>query len=440
MSDAMARDAELIADALKIRYNPMRIDRGEGCALFDETGRRWLDFGAGWAVASLGYNHPRVVSAIQDQVGKSTFIGLISSINQPALDLAARLTGALPGDFAKQVWFGHAGSDASEAALRLVRQASGRSRVISFIGSWHGMTDSGQSLSGHPALAGGAHSDRVIKLPYPDPARNPFGGDPSGTLDQLFAYLEGHLFRTICPPDDVAAIFVESVQSDGGDIVPPTEFLPRLRDLATRHGIWLVIDDVKVGLGRTGSFYSFEDSGIEADLVILGKALGGGLPLSALVGRREILSASTGSALFTTVGSATVCAAGLAVVEMILDEDLATAAREQGDWLQVCLERELGALQEVTAIRGKGLIRGIELVTANGGPNQALAAATVYRAWESGLVLYYAGNWSNVLELTPPLIISREEIAEGAAILAGSLRDAVAGRVDAAAVARYAGW
>ncbi|MGC4105391.1 MAG: aspartate aminotransferase family protein [Thermomicrobiales bacterium] len=442
MTDASlsSRDAALIADALKIRYNPMTIVRGEGCTLFDADGRSWLDFGAGWAVASLGYSHPRVVEAIQEQVSRTTFAGLISGLNEPALDLAQRLVDLMPGGFAKKVWFGHSGSDASEAAHRLVLAASGRKRVISFIGSWHGMTDSGQTLSGHPAFAGHLGSGHVTKLPYPNPVRNPFGGEPGQTLDQLFAYLESYLFATICPPEDIAAIFVESVQSDGGDIVPPDDFLPRLRSLCDRHGIWLVVDDVKVGLGRTGRFFSYEHSDIEADLVILGKALGGGLPLSALVGRREILDAGTGTALFTTVGSATCCAAGLAAVDAIVEEGLAEAAAERGAYLQHALRTAFANVREVAAVRGRGLIQGVELVTKNGEPNQPLAAAMVYRAWELGLILYYAGNWSNVLELTPPLIVTDGEIDHGVAILVQALDDTIHGRVDAAEVAEFAGW
>jgi len=441
MTDLAAQDRELIADALKIRYTPMTIVRGEGSTVFDADGRAWLDFGAGWAVASLGYRHPRVTAAIHQQVDRTTFAGLISGLNEPAIALAQRLTALMPGDFPKKVWYGHSGSDASEAAHRLVRAASGRRRVISFVGSWHGMTDSGQGLSGHPAFADHLGDGHVTKLPYPDPARNPFGGTPEQTVDQLFAYLEGYLFSTICPPEDVAAIFVETVQSDGGDLVPPDDFLPRLRDLCDRHGIFLVVDDVKVGLGRTGYVFSYEQAGIMADLVILGKALGGGLPLSALVGRREILDAGTGTALFTTVGSATCCAAGLAVVDTIVADDLATAAREQGAYLQARLHEALAGVPEVGEIRGRGLIQGVELLDpATGAPNQPFAAMVVYRAWELGLILYYAGNWSNVLELTPPLIITRDEIDRGVTILTQAIDDARHGRVDAEAVAQYAGW
>src|SRR5690606_17477395 len=185
-------------------------------------------------------------------------------------------------------------------------------RLISFIGSWHGTTDGAMALSGHPAFTGFPAGAHVTKVPYPNPYRNPFGGRSGDVTDQCLDFLENYLFTTICPPEDVGAIFVETVQSDGGDIVPPPDFLPRLRALCDRYGILLVVDDIKVGLGRTGKMFSYEHAGIEADLILLGKSLGGGLPLSAVVGRQEILDAAGGMALFTMSGYALGCAAGLA--------------------------------------------------------------------------------------------------------------------------------
>lgn len=191
-------------------------------------------------------------------------------------------------------------------------------------------------------------------MPYPDPPRNPFGGRLDETVDRLLAYLEGYLFRMIPPASDMAAIFVESVQSDGGDLVPPRDFLPRLREPCDRRDIYPVVDDVKVGLGRTGRFFCYEHAGIEADLVILGKSLGGGLPLSALTGRRV--------------------------------RGLVEAAASTGAYLHARLGDVLGGIRSVREIRGFGLIQGVELVTEDGRPgrpgqpDRTLAAVTVYRA------------------------------------------------------------
>lgn len=439
---AFERDARLIADAIKIRYNPLVIDRAEGARIYDIEGRAYLDFGASWSLAHLGYSNPHVRRAVAAQLEKTMFAGLVSAINQPALDLAEKLVGLVPGDFPKKAWFGLSGSDASEAAQRLIRLATGKPRLISFVGSWHGTTDATMALSGHTAFAdvvGGAH---VTKVPYPNPYRNPFGGDASRVTDQCLGFLEDYLFTTICPPGDVGAIFVETVQSDGGDIVPPPDFLPKLRALCDRHGILLVVDDIKVGLGRTGTMFSYEHGGIAADLVLLGKSLGGGLPLSAIVGRQEILDAGTGVALFTVSGNATCCAAGLATLDVIEREGIVAQAAANGAYLHQRLVETLGRHDIVGDIRGLGMIQGVELVTdrASKAPNQPAAAKIVYRAWELGLILYYAGNWSNVLEITPPLILSREEIDEGVALLDQAFADVLAGRVSDAAVARFAGW
>lgn len=436
------RDARSIAKALKIRYTPMTIAAGDGPFLIDEAGRRFLDFGAGWAVAGLGYSDARVRAAVARQMERTTFAGLISSINLPALDLAERLISLVPGDFAKKVWFGLAGSDASEAAQRLLMRATGKRRMISFIGGWHGMTEATMGLSAHPSLndvPGGGH---VTKIPYPYPYRNPFGENSGNITDQCLGYLENYLFRTICPPEQVAAVYVEAVQADSGDVVPPPDFLPKLRALCDRHGILLVLDEIKIGLGRTGRMFGYEHGGIEADLVLLGKSLGGGLPLSAIVGRSEILDAGSGIALFTAVGNATCCAAGLAVIDAIEEDGLVARSAANGAYLHASLQRALGGFEIVGDVRGLGMIQGVELVTDRESktPNQAAAAKIVYRAWELGLILYYAGNWGNVLEITPPLIMTEAEIDEGVGILAQAVDDVVAGRVSDDAIAAFAGW
>ncbi len=441
-ADIAQRDERVVANAMKIRYTPFVMDRGDGGRVFDTDGRAFLDFAATWCLAGLGYSNERVRSAVIAQLERTTFAGLISSINQPAVELAERLIDLVPGDWEKKIWFGLSGSDASEAAMRLLPQATGRNRLVSFIGGWHGTHDGTIGLSAHPSLTGFIGGANVVKAPYPDPYHSPFLGATDHLTDQCLHYLEHYLFRTVCDPQDVAAVFVEAVQSDGGDVVPPPDFMPKLRALCDRHGILLVVDDIKVGLARTGRMFSFEHGGIEADVVLLGKSLGGGMPLSAVVARREVLDASTGSTLFTASGNATGCAAGLAVLDEIERLDLVARSAENGAYLRKCLDQALGEFEIVGDIRGLGMIQGVELVKdrASREPNQPAAAKVVYRAWELGLIVYYAGNWGNVLEITPPLILTRAEIDEGVGILRQSVQDVLDGKVSDEAVAAFAGW
>ena len=440
--DLNERDARFIADALKIRYTPFVAAGGDGAFLIDDAGKRYVDFAAGWAAAGLGYSNEHVKRSIAAQLDKTTMAGLLSSINQPAVDLAERLVGLNAGEIEKKVWFGLAGSDSAEAAQRMILRATGKPRIVSFVGGWHGTTDAMMGLSAHPSMAGSLGGAHVTKIPYPNPYRDPFGGDGSNLTDRCLGFLESYLFRTICPPEQVAAVFVEAVQSDGGDIVPPDDFMPKLRALCDRHDIYLVVDEIKVGMGRTGAWFSFQHSQIEPDFVLLGKSLGGGLPLSAVVGRRDVLDFQSGSALFTMAGNATSCAAGLAVIEEIERLELVERSAQNGVLLKQRLTDRLMEYDIVGDVRGRGMICGVELVTdrERKHPNTSLPAKIVYRAWELGLIVYYAGNWGNVLEITPPLVIEPDAIEQGVELLDRAIADVLDGAVSDETVAPYAGW
>lgn len=440
--DLIERDARYVADALKIRYTPFVAAGGDGAWLIDESGKRYIDFGAGWAAAGLGYSNARVKRAIAEQLDRATMAGLLSGINQPAVDLAERLANVAPVSGEAKVWYGLSGSDSAEAAQRMILHATGKPRIVSFVGGWHGTTDATMSLSGHPSLGGVLGGAHVTRIPYPNPYRDPFGGDGADLTDRCLGYLENYLFRTICPPEQVAAVFVEAVQSDGGDIVPPDDFMPKLRALCDRHGIYLVVDEIKVGLGRTGEWFAYQHGNVEPDFVLLGKSLGGGLPLSAVVGRREVLDFQPGSALFTMSGNGNSCAAGLAVIDEIERLKLVERSAKNGALLKQLLTDRLMEYDIVGDVRGKGMICGVELVTdrTSKEPNTALPAKIVYRAWELGMIVFYAGNWGNVLEITPPLVIEPDAIEQGVELLDRAIADVLDGAVSDETVAQYAGW
>jgi 4-aminobutyrate aminotransferase len=224
--------------------------------------------------------------------------------------------------------------------------------------------------------------------------------------------------------------------------VPPPDFMPKLRAFCDRHGIMLVMDEIKIGMGRTGRWFGYEHGGVTADAVLLGKSLGGGLPLSAIVARKELLDVGSGIAVFTASGNATSCAAGLAVIAEMEAEGLVLRSAENGEYLLSCLHQALDRFEIVGDLRGLGMICGIELVTdrVSKEPNQNAAAKIVYRAWELGLIIYYAGMWGNALEVTPPLIMTRAEIDEGVGKLEQAVADVVAGKVSDETVAQFAGW
>jgi 4-aminobutyrate aminotransferase len=346
----------------------------------------------------------------------------------------------MPGPFDKKVWFGLHGSDANETLAKLVPLATGRRRFISFIGGYHGQTGGSAALSGHTAQARFTSATPVVKVPYPNPYRPLFGErDP---VEAVLDYLENYVLRTICPPGDTAAVIVEAIQSDGGDIVPPEDSLPGLERLCRRHGILLLIDEVKAGMGRTGRMFAFEHFGVTPDAVSLGKSLGGGMPISAVVGRPEILDVGTAINLYTTAGNPTACAAALATLDVIEEDELVERAARRGALLLNRLRDLKKAHPLIGDVRGLGLLTGLETVRDRGTkePADLEIAKVVYRAYQLGLLVFYGGIYSNVMELTPPLTLTEDDVEEGVAILDQAIGEVEAGEIPDSLLADYCGW
>jgi 4-aminobutyrate aminotransferase len=439
--DLVERDRRLIADAAKIRFFPFAPVAGSGSRLVDADGRSLLDFTAGWAVANTGYADQIVRTAVEAELARGWYAGSVSAVIEPAVALAERLIDLVPIRSQAKVWFGHSGSDANEALGRLVRRWTGRSRILSFRGAYHGSTDGSAALSGHTAQARYAPGDPGSKVPYPDAYRPTFGTDPAEDEHGVLTAIETAL-ATTCPAAETAAILLEPIQSDGGILAPSATFLKGVEAICRREEILLAVDEVKVGMGRTGDWTAYRESGVMPDIVVLGKALGGGLPLSAVVGPAELLDVESGLVLFTTAGNALSCAAGLATIRSTEERGLLDNARRVGERLVAGLRR-LGERQPLVGdVRGRGLVIGVELVEDRQSrtPAARATAKVSFRAAELGLAVFFVGMHSNVLEVTPPLCLTEDEADEGVEILDRALTDVAAGSVSDQAVAAYGGW
>ena len=435
------RDLAVIAEIEKVRFFPLAVTGGKGSYLIDEGGRELLDLSATWGAASLGYGHPAVVEAATRAVANPAGASILSSVNEPAVALAEELleiTPGPPGGSERRVWLGHSGSDANDAVVRAIPMATGRPRVLSFIGAYHGGISGSAAISGHSTHSHSPGKAGLVQIPYPDPYRPQMAGDIG---QSVLGYLD-YLFDTVCPPESVGAVFIEPIQSDGGLIVPPPGFLKALQERCRKHGILVVCDEVKVGLARPGLMHCFQAEELTPDVVVFGKGLGGGLPLSAAIGPKEVMDVTSAFAIETTAGNAVSAEVGRAVLRTIREEDLPARTAERGARLMEGLRQLANKYALIGEVRGRGLTIGTELVRdrETKEPAKAETAKLVYRAHELGLVLFYVGLKSNVLEMTPPLTLSDAEVDQALDILDRAFGDVTEGRVSDGVLTEFAGW
>jgi 4-aminobutyrate aminotransferase len=374
----------------------------------------------------MGYGDPLITEAVSAAMRDQTGGSGLSSINPAMVGLAedlARITPVRAADDDRRVYLGNSGSDANDVVLRSCRAASGRRRILAFHGGYHGGIGLAMAVSGVYVDAG---------LPQdPDSTLFRFPRD-AAEASVVLAALADELAA-----DDVACLIVEPIQSDGGIVIPPPGFLADLADACRRADVLLIVDEVKVGLGRTGLMHAFAHEGIAPDVVTFGKALGGGLPLSAAVGPGSVLDGAPASALLTTSGNPVCAAAGRAVLELLTTHALPERAAAAGERLLAGLRANPSRGQGDT--RGRGLTIGVDIVDPDSGaPSPSLARKVVYRAWQLGAVVFYVGG--HVLEVTPALRIDDDEVDRGVDILLRAIADASAGAVSEDEVAPYVGW
>jgi 4-aminobutyrate aminotransferase len=424
MTDARPWPDHSVVPGVWARFTDIDADRGEGSWLIARDGTRYLDYTSGIGVTNTGHAHPRVVAAIQAQAAKLLHGQQNIVYHEPGLRLYERLAGMLPGG-PWGAFLANSGAEAVEAAVKLARVSTGRTPVIAFRYGFHGRT--AQAM----ALTTAKHSIRSANEPvagsvyfadFPYCYRDPRGAhDPAECRCEWEASLD-LLFHQMVDPERVAGVFVEPVIGEGGYIVPPAGFLPRLREITREHGILLVVDEVQTGFGRTGAMFAHEHTPVEPDILILAKGIASGLPLSGIVARRELIDAwPPGTHGGTYGGNVVACAAALATIDVIESEGLVQNARERGDQLLAGV-RDLQARYPVIGdTRGLGLMVALELVQPGVGdgrePNPAAVKAVLGGALERGLMLLSAGPYGNVVRVIPPLVTTAEEVDQALGIL-----------------------
>ena len=410
--EIVARDAAW-ASSCYIKEYPLVVARGRGAMIEDVDGNRFLDFMAGIAVAATGHAHPRVVAAVQEAAGRFLHICGSDFYYEGMAALLERLATVAPGASRKRVFLTNSGTEAVEGAIKLARAATRRPALVAFEGAFHGRSYGAMSLTASKARQRGSFAPllpEVYHVPYPNPYR-----DGREAMARTMAALEG-LFARRLDPRDVAAIFVEPVQGEGGYIVPPAGFLRTLRELCDRHGILLVADEVQCGVGRTGRMFACEHEEVEPDILLTAKGLGSGMPIGAIVSREAITTWERGAHGSTFGGNPVACAAALATLDVVEEGLVANAAR-MGERLMAGLRALAARHPAIGDVRGLGLMVGLELVAdrATRAPAADLVHAVERLAFERGLLLLAAGQ--STLRFAPPLLVDELDVDTALRIL-----------------------
>ena len=402
------RDQQYVSPSYTRLY-PLVVERGSGAVIEDVDGNLFLDLTAGIAVTATGHCHPHVVAAVQDQAAKLIHMSGTDFYYQPQIDLSERLAKAAPGKTAKRVFFTNSGAEALEAALKLARWHTGRTRAIAFLGAFHGRTYGAMSLSGSKLVHRRGFAPLVPDIhhvPYPQgpEARNdPFAGR------RCVREIEETVLARVAPPEEVAAIFVEPIQGEGGYNVPPEDFLPALRELCDRHGMLLVADEVQSGMGRTGKLFACEHWNVEPDILCTAKGIASGMPLGAILAKSDIMDWPSGSHASTFGGNPVSCRAAMATLDL-LEQGYMENAALQGQHLHAGLLELKKRHACVGDVRGLGLMRAADLLDPTQGNAQSpvLRDRIVQLAFERGLLLLGCGK--SAIRFCPPLCITATQI------------------------------
>ena len=422
MEDHVKRARAVLTSAL-VMHTDILVKKASGIYLEDVNGKRYMDFTSGLATTNIGHNHPAVVEAIKRQAEKLIHSGCIFYY-EPLIALAEMLREVTPPGL-DMFFFSNSGAEAVEGALKLARYSTGRQGIIAFTGGFHGRTFGAMSLTTSSIRYRRQYQPFVPSVyhsPYPYCFRCFFGQRPQTCSMDCYEHLE-RLFKHQIPPEEAACIIIEPVLGEGGYVVPPAEFLKRLRELCDRWNILLVFDEVQAGMGRTGKWFASEHFGVVPDIMTVAKGIASGLPLSAVVSRREIMEKWPPGAHGTTFGgNPASCAAAIATIGVIRREGLLDHALQTGAHAMKRLAGMTERCPSIGDVRGLGLMIGIEFVNEQGGPDTAGLKKVMDYCLKKGLILLECGVDKNIIRFAPPLVVKDEDIDEGLDIMEEAIR------------------
>jgi 4-aminobutyrate aminotransferase len=420
------RDHNVISPSYTRQY-PLVVSSAKGVFVTDVDGNRYLDFTSGIAVTATGHCHPKVVKAIRAQAGRFIHMSGTDFYYPQEVLLAERLSALAGGD--RKAFFTNSGTESIEAAMKLARYTSRRPYFISFLGSFHGRTMGALSLTGSKAV----HRNRfaplvpsVLHVPYPNLYRPPAGISPDRCSEYVLDIIRNQVFRHLVAPEEVAAIFVEPVQGEGGYIVPPGDFLKGLLVLAHEHGILLVVDEVQSGIGRTGKMFAYEHFGVSPDIIALAKGIASGLPLGAMIAKSALMNWEPGAHANTFGGNPIACEAALVTLDLV-ENGLMQNAEKIGAFLLSRLRDMQSRHNLMGDVRGLGLMIGIELVRDRETKEPAITERNtiIQRCFERGLLILGCGT--STIRFAPPLTINRKEAETALALFEEAVASATSG-------------
>jgi 4-aminobutyrate aminotransferase len=406
----LQRDDRVMSPSYTRAY-PLVVRRARGAMIADMDGNRFLDFTAGIAVTNVGHSHPKVVAAIRRQANRLIHMSGTDFYYVPQVRLAERIAALAPGPGEKRVFFTNSGAEAIEAALKLARRHTGRNRVMAFMNAFHGRTYGAMSLSGSKPMQRRGFSPLVPDIHHAQ----------YGDLESVRA-----LMRTVCPPDELAAIFVEPIQGEGGYIVPPANFLPGLRKLCDEHGVLLVFDEIQSGMGRTGKMFASEHWDVAGDILCMAKGIANGLPLGAIVAKGSVMDWPSGSHASTFGGNPVACAASLATIRLLEKRYIANA-NQRGRQLREGLAALADRYSFIREVRGLGLMIGLEIQSETGEPAPGLRDELIDMAFQRGLLLLPCGP--TTIRFCPPLCLTARQVEIGLKLLSSTM-EAASGHVS----------